>query len=273
MKPCKALSSRYSALVDGELTALESVIVRQHLALCDRCQDEVRSLERLKLLVHYHGRDPKPLGILETEIRSALDAEDAATRRRNWSRGLGVGIAAMMCAFVWQIGIVGLDPEPVETTASVEGRLAEAPTESVVRPEALPRRGPPVTRASHRRALDESLLADLVRHHRKEGSMSKDVRAALVYFEALPIRFLDSRGRAAPMVNASYQSCRRSRSGASLAVLDAASVSLPPRARAGLDTAGVYVEGWDGVEVRISQNGQRLYVLLTDQAPGFDSPI
>jgi hypothetical protein len=273
MKPCKTLSSRYSALVDGELTALESVIVRQHLAFCERCQDEVLSLERLKLLVHCHGRDSKPLKTLETEIRDALDAEDAATRRRTWARSLGVAVAVTMCVVVWRIGGLGSDTEPEDDTTTIEVSSIDGKGESISLPSKVRLPVPRVTRTTYRRVLDESLLTDLVRQHRKEGTLSKDVRDALISFEALPIRFLDSRGRAGPLVNASYQSCRRTRSGASLAILDVNSVSLPPRARTALDTSGVYVEGWDGVEVRISQNGQRLYVLLTDQAPGFDSPI
>ena len=93
MKPCNALSTHYSAYIDGELTPLESVAIRRHLNRCLVCRKEVQDLENMKLSVHMHGRDIAPNDTLKKKLTAAIHELETQKQRKTYG-GLAAGILA-----------------------------------------------------------------------------------------------------------------------------------------------------------------------------------
>ena len=90
---------------------------------------------------------------------------------------------------------------------------------------------------------------------------------ALITFEGLPGSFISPEGERARVIQASHADCDASILGSSLAVLRADRVKLPAEVEAALATSGVYVDLVDGVDVRVSRSGEKVFVLLSEVYP------
>lgn len=241
MSPCDRLRHHLSALADGELTALESIAIRRHLVLCPACRDEVRGLEDRKLALHLAGTAAGPDDALRSRWRAAIEARGLGAPARRRSRFTAPGLAAAAVAF---------------TLAVLLFRPPAAPANA--RPE-LDRPGFARMVEVHRGAPLPARLADFVS------------AGALVAFDTLPGRFLPPDGPLdgdeARVVHASYADCDASRAGASLAVLDAGRVELPNEIEWTLLADGVWLDVEEGVEIRVTRSGDKLFVLLSDLEP------
>jgi anti-sigma factor RsiW len=104
-----------SALLDGELAPGDAVAVRQHLAGCEPCRDELDAVAAVRLALRDMPAVPAPPGF----IARAVDR-----RRRDSRRGAALVLAAAALAVV--VGLVAAkdaDPsvgsgEPTEAAAS-----------------------------------------------------------------------------------------------------------------------------------------------------------
>ena len=120
-------------------------------------------------------------------------------------------------------------------------------------------------------------LARLVDFHRDHSSplVLADLTAsgALVTVERVPDSFIPAEGQRPSLVQASYMGCNEREGGSTLAVLQADRVDLPQRIDNALDATGVYVDEVDGVQVRMSLSGDKLFVLLSGAAMSSEAPI
>ena len=266
MKPCRALSSHYSAFVDGELTALESVAIRKHLLGCSHCRQEVQELENMKLAVHIHGDSIPPSATLKHRLEQELERLE----RRRSRRVHGVVLATVTALSI--IVVVGsptnLDKAKARGDYSVEP-LVQVDWED----DSVPTSPLAYSHQPRTRTMDDALFSDLIDRHNGRHKTPLSRHAGIVSFEALPIRLIDAGPQVRHVVNASYQRCVQTRSGASLAVLDATKIKLSPNVESSLDRIGFYVEHRDATEIRISQNGKRLFVLITDKSAAHLSVI
>ena len=259
MKPCNSLATHYSAYIDGELTPLEAVAIRKHLSRCATCRRDVQQLENMKLAVHMHKDANRP----PTALKHRLEATFKEVERQE-SRRIQAGVAAALAA----AAIIVIIALPDNAVSRAKTLASTAPTSSQVQQTSSQNRATtpfsPVKQPP--RLVDESLFGALVDRHHGIDMRSFREQPGLLSFEALPVRLMDTGPHVRQVVNASYQRCIQTRSGASLAVLDATQLKLPPQAEASLDRIGFYVEHRGSVEVRVSQSGERLFVLLTDKA-------
>ena len=262
MKPCNALSTHYSAFIDGELTPLEAVAIRKHLSRCAACRRDVQQLENMKLAVHmYKDANPAPESLKHRLEATIQTVEKQRTRRIQTGVAAALGVAAM-------IVVIASSDKSVVTDVTLAPTAPTAPTASNMQQTVSQRQSAaPFSSITHTpRLVDESLFGALVDRHHGIDFRSMKKHPGLISFEALPVRLMDTGPHLRQVVNASYQRCIQTRSGASLAVLDATQLKLPPQAEASLDRIGFYVEHRGSVEVRVSQSGSRLFVLLTDKA-------
>ena len=265
MKQCNALATHYSAFVDGELTPLESVAIRKHIGYCRTCRLEVQRTEDLKLAVHVHGEEIQQTSNLQERIAAELARQDQQRTRRSKQSVLAGALAASM------IAMLSLPWESPSDTVRPEGSSSpslSAPTDDMgrlaPRDSALAGRRYPGTVRNGVQKINDSILAQLVEMHLEQASVQPSQSASILSFAALPMR---------NAVNASYPGCLQSRPTASLAVLDSSRMLLPPDVAESLDRFGVHWETRGRVEVRISEQSGRLFVLLTDAQSVEASPI
>ena len=255
MKPCSALSTHYSAFIDGELTPLESVAIRKHIQRCSKCRHDVQELENMKLAVHMHGTSSP----IRPELKKKLEGTLKALERRRKQRVQGSLLAAAAAAAI--IVVIGSPTKSISLQSTERDSIESA--ESITPIAQLSPREHDTTKT---KTLDETVFSNLIKRHLGLNNPTPHASEALLSFEALPVQFLEGGTQVRQVLNASYQRCLQTRSGASLAVLDATQLQLPPQVEASLDRIGVYVEQRDTVELRVSQSGQRFFVLLTDKA-------
>lgn len=247
-----ALRPHLSALVDGELEPLEAIALQQHVRQSPNLEAEYRELERLKLAVHLAGtRAPTPEALgaaLEARCRVTLKARaarDAKPPMWAWLVPLGA-VGAAAAAFV------------VVTSGAPTTTKVEAVTIASADPSDL-------------------VLARLVAFHRKGGSPMEladlSARGALITVERLPDSFIVPEGRRPQVIQASFNGCNEREGGSTLAVLRVDQIDLPQRIDNALDATGVYVDTINGVGVRMSVSGDKLYVLLSDDDPKASVPI
>ena len=253
-----ALRPHLSALVDGELEPLEAIALQQHVRQSPALEAEYRELERLKLAVHLAGtRAPTPdeLGAaLEARCRVVLKARvarDAKPPMWAWLVPLGAVGAAAAAFLVVTSGGPSTNVEAVTVAAASPGAKAADPSDLV--------------------------MARLVAFHRKGGSPMEladlSARGALITVERLPDSFIVPEGRRPQVIQASFNGCNEREGGSTLAVLRVDQIDLPQRIDNALDATGVYVDTIDGVGVRMSVSGDKLYVLLSDNDPKAAVPI
>lgn len=251
-----ALRPHLSALVDGELEPLEAIALQQHVRQSPALEAECRELERLKMAVHLAGtRAPSPVALgelLEKRCRASLRTQTARQAKAPlwlWLAPLGTLSAAAIALVV-----VSSAAEPGTEPGRVGG--------VAVKPASDP---------------SDLVLARLVSFH-KEGKSPMTLadlsaRGALITVEHLPDSFIVPEGKRAQVVQASYMGCNEREGGSTLAVLRVDQVALPPRIDNALDATGVYVDTIDGIEVRMSVSGDKLFVLLSGEADKAPSPI
>ncbi len=250
-----ALRPHLSALVDGELEPIEAIALKQHLRQSATLEAEYRELERLKMAVHLAGtRDVAPATLgeqLEARCRASFAARRAkrAPRLMTWLVPIG-SMAAVALALVVVTG-----GEPATDGGEAVPQVAVLPADP-----------------------SDVVMARLVDFHREQSSpmVLADLSAngALVTIERLPDTFIVPEGQRPTLVQASYMGCNEREGGSTLAVLRVDRVDLPQRVDNALDATGVYVDTIDGVEVRMSVSGDKLFVLLSGEASGQStSPI
>jgi hypothetical protein len=251
------LRPHLTALVDGELEPLEAIALQQRLRQSPGLAEECRELERLKMAVHLAGtreRAPEPLRRQLEQMCVKHFAREARVRAQlRWvSWGAPLGLAASVL-----IAVVAMDG------GGDAGSAPQARTAEVARSTVDTRGG---------------LIARLAAFHRDRGSPMtlRDLTTAglLVTVERLPDSFIVPEGQRPQLVQASYMGCHEREGGSTLAVLDARRVDLPTRIDNALETTGVYVDTIDGVAVRLSVSGDKVFVLLSSEtASGDGSPI
>ncbi len=242
---CDSARPLMSALVDGELTPVESIGVRRHVERCASCRMQLMSLEQLKLRVHVAGREVGPTEFDRERWARAVSVRasaHAATSRSSWKMPLAAAAAAV-------IGVLSLsvpsahhaDPLVVEAAESAQFTLSAAVLERLV--------------DVHRGRLGHVALDDMIQ------------AGALMTFEALPGTFI-APNSGTGLMQASFADCDPgSTVGSALAVLRASRVTLTPEAESALETSGVYVEVIGHTELRLTRGGERLFVLLRSIEP------
>jgi len=247
-----ALLPHLSALVDGELEPLEAIALQQHVRQSQPLQVEVRELERLKMAVHLAGtRDRAPVALgemLEARCRAQLRAKTQRPSLWTWLVPGGLLLSAAAALLV----VTSQNAEPVAVPTPLAMKPATDPSDLVV--------------------------ARLVDFHREGGSpmalADLTARGALVTIERLPDSFIVPEGQRPTLVQASYMGCNEREGGSTLAVLRVDRVDLPQRIDNALDATGVYVDTINGVQVRMSVSGDKLFVLLSGEPAGAStSPI
>lgn len=250
-----ALRPHLSALVDGELEPLEAIALQQHVRQSPPLEAEYRELERLKLAVHLAGtRAPSPAALgelLEKRCRATLSAKARESKVPLWA---------------WLAPLGALSAAAVAMIVASGGGTSALPSEGVEQVAVKPSADP-----------SDLVMARLVAFH-KEGSSPMTLadlsaRGALVTVERLPDSFIVPEGQRAQVIQASYMGCNEREGGSTLAVVRVDRVDLPQRIDNALDATGVYVDTIDGVQVRMSVSGDKLYVLLSGDGHKASSPI
>lgn len=96
---CQRVQMKLSAFVDGELTGVESLEIRDHLNRCTTCQRELRSVQQVKaLLSEMVAPEPRP-GFESKLALAVFSAEKPAMRESFWRLGLVAGVAATVVVF------------------------------------------------------------------------------------------------------------------------------------------------------------------------------
>jgi anti-sigma factor RsiW len=254
-KPCDRVRNHLSALVDGALQPLEVIALRRHVEQCPACHVEVVALEQTKLLVHLYGGAGELGNEARDRIRSRLfDGQmEGPASRSGWVRAAGwwplTAAVALAVGFAVPWILTGPATPPAPPASAGSG---------VVMDEWLLGQ----MTAVHANRLPSGALADL----RRSG--------ALVGLDQLSGDFVTRHGERARIVLASHTECEVPTPGASLAVWDASRVTLSTEIAAALDTKGVHVDVIDGVEVRLSRNGDRLLMLMAEvREPPADGAI
>jgi len=242
--PTAALRPHLSALVDGELEPLEAIAVQGHVRHSPDLAAEVRELERLKLAVHLAGtRDKAPEALrtrLAAECREAFRAEGERRARWRWLLPLGV-VTATAAAVIVTLGGTKTPPsEPVIASGIVKPVRVDGGAEVLARLVDV-----------HRGDVSAMALRDL------QGG------GVLLTVERVPDGFIEAAGNRPKLVQASVMGCNERDGGATLAVLDAARIDLPNVIDNALESNGVYLDTIDGVEVRVSASGGKVFVILS----------
>ena len=249
---CERIQSHLSALADGELQPIEAIAVRRHLSACPGCQRTFEGLESLKLAVHLAGSEPQQLTDAQHDrllraVREHAESQrvDAARRTNRWMVPLAAAAAVVLT---------------VATMSVLQGPLGPADRAAATQAPAQPAA-----------VLDESALSRMARVHRglERPEVLDDLVqvGALLTFEGLPGTFITPEGERSRVVHASFLDCDGSVLGSSLAVLRLDHVTLPAEIRAALAATGVYVDVVDGIDVRVSTSGERVFVLLSEVDP------
>lgn len=247
-----SLRPHLTALVDGELEPLEAIALQQRLRQSPALEHECRELERLKVAVHLAGtRDAAPAAL--QRALEGMCARHFEARRRQKTRWLSLWMPLGLAAAAAMALVVAM------TDSSSGGPGPLPPTLASARPVALPAPAP------------DELLPRLATFHRESGSplglADLKARGALLAIEHLPDTFITPEGHKPQIVQASWMGCVEREVGATLAVLRADRVELPRVISNTLDTTGVYVDIIDGVHVRLSLSGDKLFVLLSTDPP------
>ena len=242
------LKPHLTALIDGELQPLEAIALQQRLRQSPRLEAECRELERLKVAMHLAGtRDDAPRSLERSLEAMCRDHFEAKRRRRSWSTfaliPAGLAVGALALAF---------------TTLN-------DPTEAAPTPVAI---APEKDDTPH---AEDDLLNRLADFHREAESplTLSDLkrRGALIAIERLPDTFITPEGQKPQLIQASWMGCNGREVGSTLAVLRADQVELPNYIETALQTTGVFVDIVDGVHVRVSVSGDKLFVLMSTDLP------
>ncbi|MFO0745208.1 MAG: hypothetical protein U1F43_05950 [Myxococcota bacterium] len=248
-----ALRPHLSALVDGELEPLEAIAVQSHIRHAPGLAAEMREIERLKLAVHLAGtRDKAPEVLrtrLEAEVRATFSARRDAARLRRWAWPAGGMLAAAAAVAL----VVSTGGSKVDGAAEPSERVASVSTTHR-----------PIERVDGK----NDVLAKLIDFHRGDASAMSlhDLQTAgvLQTVERVPEGFIQpADGQRPKLVQVSTMGCNERDGGTTLAVLQASRVDLPQVIDNALESNGVYLDTIDGVEVRVSTSGDKLFVLLS----------
>lgn len=250
-----SLKPHLTALIDGELEPLEAIALQQRLRQSPRLDAECRELERLKVAVHLAGKEAEAPRSLERSLEAMCREHfEARTRRRSWSMALLVpaGLAAIALMVVVALDRPTTEPTPVAVLPeAVEPTVARADQDLFNRLAGF-----------HRESLSPLALSDLKR------------RGALIAIERLPDTFITPEGQKPQLIQASWMGCNEREVGSTLAVLRADKVELPADIDTALATTGVFIDIVEGVMVRVSVSGDKLFVLLSTDNPTPDqTPI
>lgn len=120
---CSAVEPRLSAYLDGELCGTDSLAVRDHLAVCPRCAEELEALRMTKLLLT-SVRTPQPVSSPETLLRQIRLADREVSRK--WA--IGLMAASAVCAGLFAFAVFRKPPAgPAQPSQGVSVAAADAP--------------------------------------------------------------------------------------------------------------------------------------------------
>ena len=248
MSRCERILSDLSAFVDGELSPMESIVFRRHLERCSSCRRAQRATERLKVGLHVVGSRHGPSPELRARYRMAV--QDAARD----SQTASFGFQRRLRRWCWLPALAGALAFFLFVAATSKTSFREiALAVEVVQPARL--------------SLDGEVLSALVEAHRAESSSealsSLVSRGLLMTFEHLPDTFIEVSGRRVLGSRASVGNCDPRSLGSSLAVLRPDRIAISDDINAALEATGIYLSVIDGVDVRVSLSGERVFVLLS----------
>lgn len=245
----ESLRPHLTALIDGELEPLEAIALQQRMRQNHKLEAECRELERLKVAVHLAGTQAEAPRSLERSLEAMCREHfEAKARRRSWTAALlvpaGLAVAALALAVTTMGGegpvpALAIAPAP---SVAVEGARVEV--------DLLDRLAD-----FHREAASPLALSDLKR------------RGALIAIERLPDTFITAENRKPQLIQASWMGCNVREGGSTLAVLSAAKIAFPTYIETALETTGVFVDIVEGVHVRVSVSGDKLFVLMSTDGP------
>lgn len=248
----ESLRPHLTALIDGELEPLEAIALQQRMRQNPRLEAECRELERLKVAVHLAGTQAEAPRSLERSLEAMCREHfEAKARRRSWTAALlvPVGVAAAALALtVASVNDEAAPPSPVAVLAP--SPMAQAPEVARVEGDLLDRLAD-----FHREAASPLALSDLKRH------------GALIAIERLPDTFITAEGQKPQLIQASWMGCNVREGDSTLAVLRADKVKLPTYIDTALETTGVFIDIVEGVHVRVSLSGDKLFVLMSTDGP------
>lgn len=257
----RALRPYLSALVDGEMEPLESIALQRHVRQHQDLEREVSDIEQLKLSLHMAGRrDEAPPG-LETRLKARLAEAMAAKREEapaagrfwSWTGIIAVCALGLTLAITATRGTTATDVSATPAAAgvfNVETHLAERL--GIGPGPARPLDGRAVIGAlidTHRGDLPEQAVHMLRRQKVIEG------------WERVPAGFVEPHGKRTQLVLASTMSCTE-RAGATLVIMPARRIDLPTHVDNALENSGVFSERIEGVDVRYSRSGDKLFVVI-----------
>ena len=245
MKPCDNIRSHLSALVDGELEPFEAIAVRRHLDQCPACNREYRGLERLKVAVHVSGTQESLSAHAHTRMRESIRTwagrDQTRERARRW--WLPAAAVAAAAALVLSLLLPGGGDDSPELSAADSSASATVP-------------------------LDRSTLERLVHVHRfgtgRDHLEELAQTGALMAYERLPDSFIHQSSDSDTVVQASFPNCVAPQPASSLIVMRAGRLNLDPAIADALETRGVFLDVVEGVEVRVSESGDKVFVLLKE---------
>ena len=124
MTSCQERTTALHALLDGELDALASVALEEHLRVCPGCRQELERLEQLRDMIR--GADLRELAPPHLHTRIAAIAGEslvlkAVSRRLLWPVGLGSGALGALAA-----GLALLLVMPQFAEPSLSGQLIDS---------------------------------------------------------------------------------------------------------------------------------------------------
>lgn len=237
------LRPHLSALADGELEPLEAVALRHELRANPQLAHEYDEVQRLKLALHLAGSKtsaPPEFGqTLLAQTKAHFAKEQAKSDTWRW---VGVALAALALLTVGVLNYPGLVAKP----------QGLADLEVLHQPDG------------------EQLLSRLVRFHRgiDEASAMKDLvdYGTVLSIERLPNRLLMGKAPKRQVLQASFPRNVESKPSLTLAVVLASHVDLPEEIDEALEAYGAYVEELEGLSIRVSREGDKLYILMSNDS-------
>lgn len=126
MTSCQDRTTALHALIDGELDALASVALEEHLRACSECRQELERLEQLRDLIRSADlRDPAPPHLQAQIAAMAGDssARNPVPRRLLWPVGLGSGALGALAAGLVLLLVLPQFAQPSLTDQLIDGHI------------------------------------------------------------------------------------------------------------------------------------------------------
>lgn len=146
---CRAVESRLSAYLDGELTGAEMIEIRRHIDGCSTCASEAQAIRRIKMLV-VAQQELEPESGFEGRLIARVFRSQPRTRRAAWASAISltaIVVAAGVLAFFVSTWI---SPPPRPTASGTDAGSLDLAHDQMYFNATDPLSGPaPVVSASY----------------------------------------------------------------------------------------------------------------------------